>query len=177
MFTVLFLKRLSEDDARLAITKPVSRDTSPIHFDENSIGLIIKKSGGYPYFIQFICKETFDIFLQQKAAGQKLRAPMESIMMKLDGDFFAARWGILSDRQRDLLTIIAHLKNCEDEFTVQEIVGETKNHQIAAFSRSQIVQMLAALINSGIIFKNRFGKYSFAVPQLNEFILRQDIAL
>jgi hypothetical protein len=177
MFTLLFLNKLSDEDSKLAITKPIERENTPINLDDKSINVIIKKSGGYPYFIQFICKETFDVFLQQQAAGQKLEVPIDSIMLKLDGDFFSGRWGILTDRQRVLLSIIARLENSDGEFTVQEIATESKKYQTAAFGGSQVNQMLASLITVGLIFKNRFGKYSFAVPQLNEFILRQDIAL
>ncbi|MDR2630098.1 MAG: ATP-binding protein [Spirochaetaceae bacterium] len=177
MFTILFLHKLSAEDSKLAITKPIEQDNCPIHFSEKSIKLIIKRSGGYPYFIQFLCKEIFDIFLQQKSAGQKLMVPIDSIIIKLDDEFFAGRWGFLTDRQRELLSVIAHLKHGEDEFTVQEIVTESKKYQISTFGNSQVNQMLSSLITDGLIFKNRFGKYSFAVPQLNEFILRQHIAI
>jgi hypothetical protein len=34
--------------------------------------------------------------------------------------------------------------------------------------------MLASLSESGLIYKNRHGKYSFAVPLLGDFIKRQD---
>ncbi|MDR0624575.1 MAG: ATP-binding protein [Treponema sp.] len=177
MFTILFLLKLSAEDSKLAITKPIEQNNSPLHFSEKSINLIIKQSGGYPYFIQFLCKEIFDIFLQQKSAGQELLVPVDSIIIKLDDEFFAGRWGFLTDRQRELLSVIAHLKHCENEFTVQEIVTESEKYQISTFGNSQVNQMLSSLIANGLIFKNRFGKYSFAVPQLNEFILRQHIAI
>ena len=41
------------------------------------------------------------------------------------------------------------------------------------YSPSQVNQYLAHLGDSGFIFKNRYGKYSFAVPLLSEFIKRQ----
>lgn len=174
MFTVLLLHKLSDKDSRLAITKPIEQENCPIRFNEISINLIIKTSGGYPYFIQFICKETFDVFLQQHSISKELGVPIDSIMLKLDDEFFAGRWAIITDRQRELLWVIAHLENCEEEFTVQEIVSESKKYQITAFGGSQVNQMLSSLTANGLIFKNRFGKYSFAVPQLNEFILRQN---
>ncbi len=175
MFTVLFLKKLSTEDSILAITKPVNEQSFPIQFDDRSVNLVVKKSGGYPYFIQFICKEIFDIFIQQHAAGQKLSVPIEAILRKLDDDFFSGRWGLLTDRQRELLAVVSHLSSCEEEFSVQEVVNESKKYEISAFGNSQINQMFLTLITQGFIFKNRFGKYSFAVPQLGEFILRQKI--
>jgi len=175
MFKIIFLKKLNESDSREAITNPIRKTKSKVQFDEKSIELIIEKSGGYPYFIQFICKETFDIFLQQIQRGEKGSVPIDSIIKKLDEDFFAGRWGILTDRKRELLSIIAKLQNCNDEFSGQEVSNESKNYNIANFSNSQVNQLLSSLVSDGIIYKNRFGKYSFAVPQLAEFIRRQKI--
>jgi len=41
------------------------------------------------------------------------------------------------------------------------------------FSASHVNQMLAALGKIGLVCKSRHGKYSFAVPLLGQFILRQ----
>lgn len=41
------------------------------------------------------------------------------------------------------------------------------------FTSSHVNQMLAGLPGAGLIYKNRFGKYSFAVPLFDRFILRQ----
>ena len=41
------------------------------------------------------------------------------------------------------------------------------------FSASHVNQMLNSLSDSGLIYKNRHGRYSLAVPLLNRFILRQ----
>ena len=41
------------------------------------------------------------------------------------------------------------------------------------FSSSHVNQMLSTLCEAGLIYKNSYGKYSFAVPLLDEFILRQ----
>ena len=100
---------------------------------------------------------------------------MEEIIMKLDKDFFSGRWAKATDRQRELLAVIASLSNCQEEFTVQEVVAESKKHLSNAFSSSHANQMLASLTNAGLIYKNRHGKYSFAVPLMDRFILRQPI--
>jgi hypothetical protein len=38
---------------------------------------------------------------------------------------------------------------------------------------SHVSQMLVALSSAGLIYKNRHGRYSFAVPLLDRFIRRQ----
>ena len=175
MFRVVFLKRLNENDSRDAILKPITDqiNTCPVHFTEESVNLIIKNSGGYPYFIQFICKEAYDVFLPKLEAGEKASVPLNEITRKLDTDFFAGRWARATDRQRELLIIIAQLDNSEEEFSVQDIVELSKKDMKKPFSPSHVNQMLSSLSTAGLIYKNRFGKYSFAVPLLGQFILRQ----
>lgn len=174
MFRVLFLNRLDPPDVREAIVKPIQEDGCPISFTEESIRQIEKHSGGYPYFIQFICHEAFDVFLaQMRTRLSNPSVPIAEITAKLDSDFFAGRWSRVTDRQRDLLYVVAMLDDPESEFSVQEIVELSKELPVKGFSPSHASQILSALINAGIVYKNRYGKYSFAVPLLSDFIRRQ----
>jgi len=100
--------------------------------------------------------------------------PIEDILRKLDTDFFAGRWAKATDRQRQLLAIIAELRDGEGEFTPQEIVEHDENQdQEKPFSASHVNQLLSALTDAGLIYKNRHGKYCFAVPLMGGFIKRQ----
>ena len=174
MFEVITLVRLSEEDSRSAITQPIAEAQCPIKFSPEGVVLIIKTSGGYPYFIQFVCKELYDIFLQRIDIGLPPGGiPIKEITWKLDKDFFAGRWARATDRQRELLSVIATLENCDEEFSVQEIVKQAKS-MANPFGSSHVNQMLSALGTAGLIYKNRHGKYSFAVPLLGQFILRQE---
>ena len=174
MFQIQLLNKLDEKDSRDAITKPIIQSKSTVTFSEDTIRLITNTSGGYPFFIQFICKELFDVFLQQlQSHGKTTPVPMREIIRKLDRDFFAGRWARATDRQRQLLSVIANLENCDEEFTVQEIVLAAKSLQ-KPFSPSHVNQLLGALTEAGLIYKNRYGKYAFAVPLLGQFIKRQE---
>ena len=173
MFRVVFLDRLGEKDSRDAILKPIRDVQCPVNLDQKSIRLIIRESGGYPYFIQFVSREVYDVLVQIMEPGAATFIPMDGIIRKLDSDFFAGRWARATDRQRELLTVIAHLESCEGEFTVQETAEKSKQLLERPFSPSQVSQMLAALGNAGLVYKNRHGRYSFAVPLLGRFILRQ----
>ena len=68
---------------------------------------------------------------------------------------------------------MSRLDDPESEFSVQEIVELSRELPVKGFSPSHASQILTALINSGIVFRNRHGKYSFAVPLLGDFIRRQ----
>ena len=172
MFRVCFLDRLSDDESRDAVVKPVSVTECPITMTNDSVELCVNTSAGYPYFIQFICREIYDIFLQ-KIDEPNISIPIIDILRKLDTDFFAGRWARATDRERDLLTVVANLENCDVEFTVQEVVQKSKELLENPMSASQISQMFVKLAKSGLIYKHRHGKYSFAVPLMAQFILRQ----
>jgi hypothetical protein len=175
MFTVQVLGKLSPRDSKEAILRPIADKNSAMTFSSQTVDLIVKTSGGYPYFIQFICKELFDVFLQQlKVDGKVSPLPMSEIVRKLDKDFFSGRWARATDRQRQLMSIISKLENCDEEFTVQDIVEKSKENR-NPFSPSHVNQMLATLTSSGLIYKNRHGRYAFAVPLLGQFIQRQEI--
>ncbi len=177
MFRVLFLKGLNDKESRDAILKPIEDASCPVVLNDTSVESIVKMSGGYPYFIQFICREVYDAFMQKIDKGENASVPIAEIEQKLDTDFFAGRWSRATDRQRELLSVIALLNNCGDEFTVQEIVEASKKTLEKSFGSSHVNQMLVTLSGQGLVFKNRHGKYSFAVPLLERFIQRQMVSI
>jgi hypothetical protein len=172
MFRVVTLSKLDTEESREAILKPIEVAGCPINFNEDSVERICHESAGYPYFIQFICREVFDVFIQQYTKNEPRLVPVEAIQRKLDADFFAGRWAKVTDRQRELLWVIANLDRPDDEFTIQELSQRGKTLLTKSFSPSHANQMLASLAERGMIYKNRLGKYSFAVPLLGRFIIR-----
>ncbi len=174
MFHILNIDKLSVDESEEAIKKPIENQECPVKFSEVAIKSIAEYSGGYPYFIQFLCKEAFDSYIQQLSLGREFPVVfLDDIVRKLDTDFYSGRWSGLTDRQRDLMIVIANLRTADDEFSVIDIAESSKNHFQKPFSSSHINQILTKMVELGLIFKNRHGKYSFAVPLLSSFIKRQ----
>ena len=177
MFHIIFLEKLSALETRKAIEKPLA--DAPLRVSSASISAIEKITCGYPYFVQYVCREVFDLWVQaHNDGGAAPSIPIKDIMRKLDVDFFAGRWARATDRQRDLLGIIAQLPHCDSEFAVQDVVNNAANRKLEKpFSSSHVNQMLASLSESGLVYKNRHGKYSLAVPLLGDFIRRQQEAV
>ena len=173
MFRVRLLHRLNEAESEEAIRKPIKDADCPVRLNDQSVKTIIEMSGGYPYFIQFICREIYDAFIQRYDKGERASVPAEEIEQKLDSDFFAGRWARATDRQRELLTVIAWIGDGDGEFAVQEVVETSEQLLSKPFGNSHIHQMLLTLATQGLVYKNRYGKYSFAVPLLGRFIRRQ----
>jgi hypothetical protein len=175
MFRTIFLNRLSNEDARRAILQPVMDNSSPLQFSDDAVETIIEQTAGYPYFIQFFCREVFDVWIAKLRNGEVPTVPTGDIIRKLDQDFFHGRWARATDRQRELLQVVSTLANAETEFTVQEVVAASKQKKVVKkpFTASHISQMLTDLSMSGLVYKNRYGKYSLAVPLMAQFIQRQ----
>ena len=173
MFHVMTLQNLSLEDTRKAIVAPLASESSSIkRFFDDRNDMIYNTTRGYPYFIQFWCRELYDYLTAQSTPDERDPDIIERITLKLDMDFFEGRWARLTDRQRDLLTVIAQLKSSGGEFSVQEIVAQSKSTE-QAFSNSHANQMLTALFGKGMVFKNRHGKYTLAVPLLDEYVRRR----
>jgi len=171
MFRVVTLERLNDRDCRDAILRPLEETGGRVKFNSSVIEQVIAASGGYPYFVQFICRELYDAYLQRRPRSAKV--PIDDILRKLDTDFFAGRWARATDRQRELLTVIAQVEGSDVEFTVQDAARKSVLVLTRPFSPSHVSQVFGNLVAAGLLYKNRHGKYAFAVPLLGRFILRQ----
>jgi hypothetical protein len=174
MFHTMRLQRLSDTAAREAILRPIQIAKSKLKFPEPVIKDIIAMSAGYPYFIQFICKEVFDAWVVKAKQGHKPVVARDEIIEKLDEDFFAGRWLRATDRQQEFMHVIASLDNAEEEFSVADIVAASKKLLHKGFSPSHTTQILQALSEKGLVYKSRRASYMLAVPLMSRFILRQD---
>jgi hypothetical protein len=178
MFHTLVLDRLTESETRKAILKPIELSESTLKFSKQTIKHIVKESRGYPFFIQYICREVFDAWIGRMTVGEAPSVPMTEIMAKLDMDFFVPRWNRATDRQQIFMQVIATLPAADGEFSVQDITSASRSLLKHPFTPSHATQMLGHLAEKGLIYRNRRGSYCFAVPLLSSFIKRQtwDIA-
>ena len=145
MFHSVFLRKLDDKDLRDAIVKPINDQNCPIRFSAVSVDTIVSLSAGYPHFIQFICREVFDVWIAKRPSGEIPSVPAREIIRKLDADFFQGRWAKTTDRQRELLQVVSMLPNADDEFTVQEVVASSRETLPKPFTASHISQMLSNL--------------------------------
>lgn len=173
MFQTIMLDRLSEQESREAVVVPTQKEGCPVKFSSDAVDVIVRLSGGYPFFIQYICKEAFDLYMARIVSREPPLIPMEQILQKLDQNFFSKRWDLVSDPQRIFLKVVAQLPNCEGEFIAQDIIRMSWDILDKKYSGSSVAQYLARLADKGLIYRNRMGRYQFAVPMLSGFIKRQ----
>ena len=120
----------------------------------------------------FIVRKLLILVQQVNVGVQKPVVQIGDFVRKLDVDFYAARWSRVTDRQRELLVVIAQLPTANDEFTAKEISEKSSELLDNPFAPAYVINSLNKLIGQGLIFKNRRGKYSFAVPLLANYINR-----
>ena len=111
-----------------------------------------------------------------KALGLNLRHSAATLMLVAGSPLSKPlrHAGLVYSRQREVLTVIAALKNGDTEFTVQEIVSKSNEQLANPFSNGHVNQLLNSLTKVGLVCKNRYPKYSLAVPMLAGFINRQE---
>ena len=173
MFESLFLDGLTDEEARQAITIPIQSSKCRVYFPDDTVNRVVQMSGGYPYYIQFICREIYDLYLSHLVAGSKPIIPESEILRKLDQNFFLNQWDLASDAQKIFLNVVSQLPGCEEEFSGQDIVTLSKELLEKPYSNSSVTQYLTRLCDAGMIYKNRRAKYQLAVPLLSRFIKRQ----
>jgi AAA+ ATPase superfamily predicted ATPase len=173
MFHTFMLDRLSDEETRLAILRPIEYSKSTLKFSEVTVTKIVSESKGYPFLIQYFCKEVFDAWIGKMRVGEAPSVPMTEITAKLDLDFFAPRWNRATDRQQTFMQVIATLPHADGEFSVQDITSASRDILIKPFNPSHTTQMLGHLAEKGLIYRNKRGSYCFAVPLLADFIRRQ----
>ena len=172
MFHVVTLKNLNREETRNAMLKPLRKNSPERDYFDRASDSFFEITRGYPYFVQYWCKEWFDYYFSGAPYPKDPRVVIEKIRDKLDQDFFEGRWGQLTDRERDLLGAVARLSpNKEGEFSALEIISQSAADK--KFSSSHANQMLSRLGDKGMVFKNRRGKYVLAVPMLDDFIRRR----
>ena len=173
MFHTLILDRLSESETRDAVLQPLHISRSTLRFAEATIARIVKESKGYPFLIQYICREVFDAWIGRMTVGEAPSVPKAEITAKLDLDFFAPRWNRATDRQQVFMQVIATLEGSDGEFAIQDITRASRDLLLNPFNPSHATQMLGHLAEKGLIYRTRRGAYCFAVPLLANFIRRQ----
>lgn len=162
MFSVKNIGNLSKSDAENAIRIPL--DDSKITFTEELIKGLVEETRGYPYFLQF-----YPYFLIQNIPKKKMGltefSQMVPLLLKeLDESFFVGRFDKASDAEQKILFEMAKLGS---EARVADLRRRTK------IDKNYLNQILINLIEKGLIFRVGRGKYTFALPLFEKFLLRR----
>ncbi len=172
MFHVMRLERLSREDTFDAVVNPLTPLTPPLYVSPELIEKSVNLTGGYPYLIQFFGKELIDQLLQNGGHLSVDDFPSNAVIERLDAGLFSARWNKTTDKQREVLNLIAGREvNGSSDFSSQEIA--TLADVSIEMTSAQVNQVMQALCERGLLYRTRHGRYAFTVPMSEPMILRR----
>ncbi len=143
----------------------------PLTVSKELINKVVDMTGGYPYLIQFFGKELVDQLLANGGILAASDFPSSDSLDRLDAGLFSSRWNKTTEKQREVLKLIAHRDDTSSaDFSAHEI--SELGADIAGMTNAQISQALQALCERGLIYRTRHGRYAFTVP-MSEVMIRR----
>ena len=163
MFKSMEISVLEEADAKNAMTEPLG--TTGRNFSQDLLSMVVKDTGGCPYFVQFYAKEILDRIDKDCIETRDYDQIRETITSTLDHDFFDQRMGQLTVGHRAVLYAMAQVS---DKYITFSAVKKHTDIPKGTFSKN-----LSRLENKGLIHKAKHGTYQFSLPMLRDYLLRR----
>ncbi len=153
---------LSETDAIKALQDPVKK--YEIDFEPAALQEIFLLTQGYPYFLQEWGYQTWNHAESSPIDLKVVRKASETVVHRLDENFFRVRFARLTPGEKRFLRAMAHLGP-----------GPHRTSDIADLLNVKIHSMgpsRANLIKKGMIYSPSHGNMAFTVPLFDEFMRR-----
>ncbi len=148
--------------ARTAIAKPAKAEG--VKVSEDALGHIVRKTGGYPYFLQEWGKHAWDTASKSPITLADVELASASVVAALDESFFRVRFDRLTPLEKKYLRAMAELGpgphrsgDIADQLSrAVTALGPTRNQLIA----------------KGMIWSPSHGDTAFTAPLFEEFMHR-----
>lgn len=154
---------LGEIEASRALIQPL--EVAGVNINSEATDLVIKKTQGYPYFIQEWGYQIWNRSKGPSITKKDVIRCSETAITRLDQNFFNSRYERLSEVQKQYLRAMAELgQGPYRSGDIAKILGK---------STSQLGTTREGLIRNGMIFSPEYGKTAFTVPLFDEFMKRK----
>lgn len=156
---------LEEAAARDALTVP-ARDRG-VEWSDDGLAAAVGAAGGYPYFIQAIGKQVWDLAARSPISLHDVDLGLAEARREVDDGLYRSRWERATPGQRQLLRALAELSG-DGPAAVAEVakaLGKRRTSDISV-ARDEV-------INKGLAYAPDRGLLAFTVPGMHAFILRQ----
>jgi hypothetical protein len=161
MFRHVVIANLERGDAWDALGIPLAG--SGRTFALNLVGDIVEQTDGYPYFLQF-----FGGFLCSRVPKPSVEradylALEPTLLHELDLAFFEDRYAVAGPAGQRVLDEMARHGGRVSALDVRRALPETPN----------IDQVVARLLERGLIYRPSRGRYDFALPLFRSYLRRR----
>lgn len=153
---------LDERAARRALREPI-RDAGA-DIDEGALDLIVKRTEGYPYFLQEWGAHSWRRAEQSPIREADVQAASDDATRALDASFFRVRFDRLTPREQEYLRAMAQLG-----------AGPHRSGDIADMLGIAVTSagpLRTNLIRKGMIWSPAHGETAFTVPLFHEYMKR-----
>ena len=162
LFSFPDIGALSETDTAKALQDPVME--YQVAFEQEALQEIFRLTQGYPYFLQEWGYQAWNRAETSPIALTVVQNASETVIHRLDENFFRVRFDRLTLGEKRFLRTMAHLGP-----------GPQRTSDIAELMSIRISSLgptRANLIKKGMIYSPSHGNMAFTVPLFDEFMRR-----
>ncbi len=148
--------------AREAIAKPA--EAEGVHVNDDALECIVRKTHGYPYFLQEWGKHAWDTAAQSPITLHDVEQASAAAIAALDESFFRVRFDRLTPLEKRYLRAMAELG-----------AGPHRSGDIADQLKREVTALGPTrnqLIGKGMIWSPHHGDTAFTVPLFDQFMHR-----
>lgn len=162
LFTYEQIGKLTPEKSREALVLPAEEEG--VRFETEAVGLILRETEGYPFFLQVWGSYAWDVARQSPITVADARRASEKSIASLDSGFFKVRTDRLTARQLEYVVALASV-----EFLP---ASSTEVAQIMRISVSDAAPIRSTVIKKGVVYSPARGRVDFTVPKFADYIKR-----
>jgi hypothetical protein len=163
LFEFEHIRELDDERARSAIVEPARAEG--VDWEPEALALVVHETSGYPYFLQQLGQDTWNLADRTPITLSDARAGTERGRAALDTGFFRARWDRATRAEQRYLRAMAR---DGDVGSQSGAVAERLGRKVTALG-----PVRASLIGKGLVYAPEHGIVAFTVPGMAAFVLRQ----
>lgn len=153
---------LSGEDAQKALIEPAAAEG--VVFEADAVDLAVDITRGYPYFLQELGYQVWEIAEQSPITREDVLIAREGYEAKLDSSFFRVRLDRATPLQTAYMRAMADLgPEAQKASEVARVMGRES---------TQLGPTRAELIDMGLLYTPEHGYAAFTVPDFDKFMLR-----
>lgn len=153
---------LAEPFNRQALTAPA--ESEGVSYTENAVDLAMEITKGYPYFIQELGYQVWEVAQQDPITEGDIEIAKEAYEAKLDSSFFRVRLDRATPLQTAYMRAMAELGPEPQKAADVARVLHRESNQVAP-TRAELIEM-------GLLYTPEHGYAAFTVPDFDKFMLR-----
>jgi len=163
LFNYPKIDALPNEAAAAAIRNPLK--DAGVEIEELALQEIIKKTGGYPFFLQEWGHHSWNVSKGSPITLCDVESATELALTRLDDGFFKVRMDRLTGAEVEYVQAMAKLGR-----------GPYKSTEVASVLHrdpSALGPRRASIISKGMIYSPSYGEIDFTVPLFDDFLCRK----